>query len=112
MQLEFWIAWNDGSVPWHGKTRLASLIFGFVATNLENGREVWLQQGSLLEAVRASAALPGLLTPVNWNGHWLVDGGLVKLVPVSVCRALGATRVINKVTLALPLDRGGRIYGR
>ncbi|ABA56978.1 patatin-like phospholipase RssA [Nitrosococcus oceani] len=68
--------------------------FAAVATNLENGREVWLQQGSLLEAVRASAALPGLLTPVNWNGHWLVDGGLVNPVPVSVCRALGATRVI------------------
>ncbi|ADJ29432.1 patatin-like phospholipase RssA [Nitrosococcus watsonii] len=68
--------------------------FAAVATNLENGREVWLQQGPLLEAVHASAALPGLLTPVNWSGHWLVDGGLVNPVPVSVCRALGAARVI------------------
>ncbi|QBQ56551.1 patatin-like phospholipase RssA [Nitrosococcus wardiae] len=68
--------------------------FATVATDLENGREVWLQQGSLLEAVRASVALPGLLTPVYCNGRWLVDGGLANPVPVSVCRALGAAQVI------------------
>ncbi|ADE15929.1 Lysophospholipase [Nitrosococcus halophilus Nc 4] len=68
--------------------------FAAVATDLENGREIWLQQGSLLEAVRASVALPGLLTPVYCNGHWLVDGGLANPVPVSVCRALGAAQVI------------------
>ena len=47
-----------------------------------------------MEAVRASIALPGLFTPVQVDGQWLVDGGLVNPVPVSVCRALGAEFVI------------------
>ncbi|MDT8452377.1 MAG: patatin-like phospholipase RssA [Gammaproteobacteria bacterium] len=68
--------------------------FAAVATDLDNGREVWLQQGDLLEAVRASAALPGLFTPYKQNGRWLVDGGLVDPVPVSLCRAMGAEIVI------------------
>lgn len=68
--------------------------FGTVATDLQSGREIWFQRGSLLTAIRASIALPGLFSPVNLEGHWLVDGGLVDPVPVSLCRALGAERVI------------------
>jgi NTE family protein len=44
--------------------------------------------------VRASLALPGLMTPVKIDARWLVDGGLVNPVPVSLCRALGAERII------------------
>jgi len=68
--------------------------FACVATELETGREVWLQRGDVLDAVRASYALPGLFTPVHDGKTWLVDGGLVNPVPVSVCRALGADVVI------------------
>ena len=68
--------------------------FAAVATDLETGREVWLQSGNLLEAVRASAALPGLLTPFAYKDGWLVDGGIVDPVPVSLCRAMGADIVI------------------
>ncbi|HRD66674.1 MAG TPA: patatin-like phospholipase RssA [Candidatus Competibacter sp.] len=68
--------------------------FGAVATDLYTGREVWFQEGSLLEAVRASIALPGLFSPVRHQERWLVDGGLVDPLPVSLCRALGADRVI------------------
>lgn len=68
--------------------------FGAVATDLQTGREVWFQEGSLLEAVRASIALPGLFSPVRHQGRWLVDGGLVDPLPISLCRALGADRVI------------------
>jgi NTE family protein len=68
--------------------------FGAVATALQNGREVWLREGGVSEAVRASIALPGLFTPVLHNGVWLVDGGLVNPVPVSLCRAMGADLVI------------------
>jgi NTE family protein len=53
-----------------------------------------LQKGSLLDAVRASASLPGIFPPVKIGSQWLVDGGLVNPVPVSVCRALGAEVVI------------------
>jgi NTE family protein len=68
--------------------------YGAVATELYSGRELWLQRGNLLDAVRASCALPGLFTPVIRDNVVLVDGGLVNPVPVSMCRALGAEIVI------------------
>jgi len=68
--------------------------FAAVATNLATGREVWLQQGSLFDAARASISVPGLFTPVKRQGEWLVDGGLVNPVPVSICQVLGADIVI------------------
>lgn len=68
--------------------------YGAVATDLESGNEVWLREGHIIEAVRASIALPGLFSPVNINDIWLSDGGLVNPVPVSLCRALGADFVI------------------
>lgn len=68
--------------------------FGCVATELTTGREVWLQEGSVVDAVRASIALPGLLAPVVREERLLVDGGLVNPVPVSMCRALGADIVV------------------
>lgn len=68
--------------------------FGVVATELASGQEVWFREGSIYRAVRASVALPGLFTPVREGERWLVDGGLVNPVPVSLCRALGAERVI------------------
>ena len=71
-----------------------ALPCGVVATDLATGREIWLRDGSLLEAVRASLAMPGLFTPVERNGMLLVDGGLVNPVPVSLARAMGAEVVI------------------
>ena len=68
--------------------------FGAVATELVTGREVWLREGSMVDAVRASAALPGLFTPSQLDGRLLVDGALVNPVPVSLCRAMGADIVI------------------
>lgn len=68
--------------------------FGVVATDLHTGAEVWLRQGSTIDAVRASIALPALFTPVLWDGQLLVDGGLVNPVPVSLARAMGADVVI------------------
>ena len=68
--------------------------FGAIATELASGREIWLRDGKVLDAVRASCAAPGLFTPVVRDGVVLVDGGLVNPVPVSMCRALGAEIVI------------------
>ena len=68
--------------------------YASVATDLESGREVWLSKGSVREAVCASISLPGLFPATKNNNRWLVDGGLVNPVPVSVCRALGADIVI------------------
>ncbi|MGB8338196.1 MAG: patatin-like phospholipase RssA [Burkholderiales bacterium] len=71
-----------------------ALPFGAVATELETGREVWLRDGDLLEAVRASIAFPGLFSPQLRDDVWLLDGGLVNPVPVSLARAMGADVVI------------------
>lgn len=68
--------------------------FAAVATDLDTGREVWLMKGSLVQAVWSSMSLPGLFPAIRNDDRWLVDGGLVNPVPVSVCRALGADIVI------------------
>ncbi len=70
------------------------LPFAAVATDMSSGREVWLREGSLMEAIRASISMPGIFTPFKQGERWLVDGGLVNPVPVSLCRAMGADIVI------------------
>ena len=70
------------------------LAYGAVATDLQSGQEIWLQDGPLLDAAWASFTLPGLFPPVRHDGRWLVDGGLVNPVPVSLARALRADVVI------------------
>lgn len=71
-----------------------TMPFAAVATALHTGAEVWLREGSTIDAVRASIALPVLFTPVMHEGRMLVDGGLVNPVPVSLARAMGADIVI------------------
>lgn len=68
--------------------------FGAVATDLHSGREIWFTQGNTLTSVWSSIAMPGLFSPVLFEDKWLVDGGLVNPVPVSMCRSLGADVVI------------------
>jgi NTE family protein len=65
-----------------------------VATDLERGEKVVLHAGNIIDALRATMSCPGLFRPVNMNGSWLVDGGLVDPVPVGVARAMGADIVI------------------
>ncbi|MGB5625132.1 MAG: patatin-like phospholipase family protein, partial [Woeseiaceae bacterium] len=78
--------------------------FGAAAVDLHTGKEVSIQSGSILNAVRASSGLPGLFTPIFHEGRWLIDGGVLNPLPVSLCRALGADYVIA-VNLNLPLAR-------
>ena len=68
--------------------------FASVATDLDSGREIWLTQDSLLNAVWSSISIPGLFPAIKHDNNWLVDGGLVNPVPISLCRALGADIVI------------------
>ncbi len=69
--------------------------YAAVACDMNTGKEVWITEGSIWDAVRASGAYPGLLTPVKRDGQWLLDGGMVNPVPVTVCRAMGASHVIG-----------------
>lgn len=83
-----------------GEIGLAGLIeklpvrFAAVATDISTGEEVLLDRGDLAQAVRASVSLPGVISPENLDGRWLIDGGVVNPVPVSAARALGADVVI------------------
>ena len=68
--------------------------FATVATEVRTGHEIWLTHGRMVDAMRASYALPGIFAPVLIGDRWLVDGALVNPVPVSAARALGAEIVI------------------
>ena len=70
------------------------LKFATVATEVRTGHEIWLTHGRIVDALRASYALPGIFAPVLAGDRWLVDGALVNPVPVSAARALGAEIVI------------------
>jgi NTE family protein len=98
-----------GSAGLFGGKRLAALLeeqvggvcietldrpFVAVATELETGREIWLRDGSLIDAVRASYALPGVFAPVRLDNRWLVDGALVNPCPTSVARSFGGHVVV------------------
>ena len=82
--------------------------FTAVATEIGTGHEVWLSRGNLVDAVRASYALPGVFRPAKVDGRWLFDGALVNPIPISVCRALGARYVIA-VNLNIDISNRGTI---
>lgn len=79
--------------------------FTAIATEMETGRELWFTHGLLYPAVRASAAIPGVITPLRHNGRWLIDGGVVNPVPVSAVRAQGAEVIIAVDPNAKPTGR-------
>jgi NTE family protein len=82
------------------------LRFATITTEVGTGHEIWLTRGRLVEALRASYALPGIFPPVRLGGRWLVDGALVNPVPVSAARALGARLVIAVNLNADMIGRG------
>lgn len=66
-----------------------------LATDMETGREIWISDGDLRAAVRASISIPGVFRPHRIDGRWLLDGGLVNPVPISAVRALGFRRILG-----------------
>ncbi|GJE17992.1 patatin-like phospholipase family protein [Methylobacterium marchantiae] len=85
--------------------------FASVATDLGSGDEVWLTRGSLVEAIRASYALPGLFPPVRLDGRLMMDGTLVNPVPVKLARGLGAELVICVNLNGDPRTEPGLVIG-
>jgi len=81
--------------------------FAAVATDLATGEEVTITKGSVIDAARASSAIPVVFHAVQHGSHWLVDGALANPAPVSVARALGADIVLSVDLNAVPrvLDR-------
>lgn len=78
------------------------LPFRAVAVELGTGKEVVLAKGSLPRALRASMSLPAVFAPAEIDGRLLIDGGLVRNVPVDVARGLGAD-VLIVVDIGTPL---------
>ena len=99
---------NRGLAAWFrgmGGDRLVedlTVPFAASAADLTDGGEIVLRRGPLWQVVLASAAIPGIYPPVRVGRHWLVDGGVVNPVPVSVAQLLGADLVIG-VDLSEPL---------
>jgi NTE family protein len=93
-----------------GDTRIENLPIRYaaIATEIGTGHEIWLTQGNLALAMRASYALPGIFHPVKVAGRWLMDGALVNPVPVTAARALGA-RVVIAVNLNADLFGRGTV---
>src|SRR5438067_8757496 len=86
------------------------LRFAAIATEIGSGHEIWVTRGRLVDAVRASYALPGIFPAVEIGHRWLMDGALVNPVPVSAARALGA-RVVIAVNVNTDLfGRGTTIH--
>jgi NTE family protein len=84
--------------------------FASVAAEVRTGHEIWLTHGRLVEAMRASYALPGIFSPMLIGDRWLIDGGLVNPVPVSAARALGAEIVIAANVSSDVFARSTTIY--
>jgi len=68
--------------------------YAAMACDIDTGEAVVLDRGSLVDAVRASTAIPGIFHPVRHGSQLLIDGGLVDPVPIAACRDLGADIVI------------------
>ena len=86
--------------------------FATVATDVKSGAKVILNQGKVINAVRASISIPGIFTPVKHQGYYLVDGGIVNPVPVNVVQKMGADIIIavslariNPYTTVLMIDK-------
>ena len=90
-----------------GDIRFSNLKIPFacVATDIETGEEIVIDRGSVPEAVRASISIPGIFTLVKKGGRYLVDGGLVNPVPVSVVKAMGADFIIAVNVIPGVVDR-------
>ncbi len=78
------------------------LPFRAVATDIETGEMVVLSRGDLGRAIRASMSIPGVFSPIEIDGRLLVDGGLVRNLPVDVVREMGA-EVVIAVDVGAPL---------
>lgn len=65
-----------------------------VGVDIVNGEEILLETGDVARAVRSSLSLPAVFTPFRHNGQWMVDGGLLNPVPVSILEQKGADKII------------------
>jgi len=85
------------------------LPLSIVATDIGNGARVVMRDGSLTEAMRASMSVPGLMAPVERDGHLMVDGGLVDNVPIAEARERCQADTVIVVNVGSPLLQADQI---
>ena len=79
----------------HKKFSELNIPLTVVATDLETGEAVHINRGKVIDAIRASIAIPGIFTPFKKGDQFLIDGGVVNPMPVDVVRHMGADVVIG-----------------
>ena len=91
-----------------GERKIESLPLplSIIATDIGNGEKIVFRQGSLTNAMRASMSVPGLMEPVDFQGHKLVDGGLVNNVPIDEARERCKADIVIAVNVGSPLLKG------
>jgi NTE family protein len=94
---ELWLKLSELFFPYYRTKDFSQFQRGFrcVATDVISGEPEVLRSGEIVSAIRASMAIPSVFTPVQYQGHRLVDGGVVRNFPVSEVRAMGAQVVIG-----------------
>lgn len=94
---ELWMALSELFYPYYEITDFNDFDKGFrcIATDVDTGEMVVLKKGNIVNAVRASMAIPSVFTPVEIDGKVLIDGGLARNFPVSDAREMGADIVIG-----------------
>lgn len=85
------LTWAYGAETTFAETKIP---FHCVATDFHTGEPVVLSSGNVVKAIRASAGIPILFKPLEWNGRWLIDGGLSNPLPVDVAIQQGADVII------------------
>ncbi|QUM79077.1 patatin-like phospholipase family protein [Moritella sp. 5] len=94
---------STNSLPYVRHFDLLPIPYRAVATNIETMSEVVLERGDLSKVMQASMSIPGALTPVFIEGQYLVDGGMVNNLPISVLQDMGADIIIA-------VDIGSQLY--
>jgi len=106
---ELWLKFSELLFPVYKIKNFDSLVIPFkcVATDISTGQAVVLDSGEIVSAVRASMAIPSVFTAVEYNGHLLVDGGIVRNFPVKDVREMGAQYIIgsNVTSNLLPANK-------
>lgn len=99
---ELWLLLSDYFFPYIAETDFSTLPrpFRCVATRLDNGGVVILNQGNLVKSIRASMAIPSVFTPVQIGDDYLIDGGIVRNFPVSEVKDMGADFIIGSSVAA------------
>ena len=85
-----------------------TIPFACVATDIQTGKEIVLDEGNVAQSVRASLSLPVLFQPYYMNGRYLVDGGLVNPVPNSVLLSQGANILLSANLTSKPSGKKTR----